>query len=131
MPKRGKENGPGRNGTPRAFATNSSDTATMWPERAMVSDSVKATATVSPTEREIAAVAYLLWLHHGCPAGSDQEDWFRAETMLRNAFVTKSEDPPEPPSFPRNESEMVVELRWSGHWEVWEREWGGARWVLD
>src|ERR1035438_5130748 len=33
------------------------------------------------TEGEIATVAYQLWLDNGCPVGSDQEDWFRAEAM--------------------------------------------------
>lgn len=27
-------------------------------------------------------LAYRLWLERGCPIGSDQEDWFRAENML-------------------------------------------------
>ena len=27
--------------------------------------------------------------------------------------------------------EPIVELRWKGHVEVWESEWGGARWVWD
>ena len=30
-------------------------------------------------EREIAALAYQYWQERGCPIGSDQEDWFRAE----------------------------------------------------
>jgi hypothetical protein len=31
----------------------------------------------------IAALAYQIWLERGCPIGSDQEDWFRAEEDLR------------------------------------------------
>jgi len=31
----------------------------------------------------------------------------------------------------RTESEMLAEFPWEGHWEVWEREWGSARWVWD
>jgi hypothetical protein len=84
---------------------------------------------------EIAAVAYELWLNNGCPTGSDQEDWFRAEAMVKNALVARCEDPSERPSVPRSdsriESEIVFELRWEGHWEVWESEWGGARWIWD
>jgi hypothetical protein len=26
---------------------------------------------------------------------------------------------------------IVAELPWNGHWEVWEMEWGGARWIWD
>jgi hypothetical protein len=29
------------------------------------------------------------------------------------------------------DSEIVAEFTLEGHWEVWEREWGGARWVAD
>jgi hypothetical protein len=36
------------------------------------------------TVREIAEVAYQLWHERGCPIGSDQEDWFRAEETLKN-----------------------------------------------
>lgn len=95
-----------------------------------------AAATVSPpTESEIATIAYQLWLDNGCPVGSDQEDWFRAEAMLNNALVAKCEGVSRSPSISRCEtrtkSEMLVEFRLEGHWEVWESEWGGARWVWD
>ena len=90
-------------------------------------------ATVSLTESEIATVAYQLWLDNGRPVGSNQEDWFRAEAMLKNALVAKCEDLSRRPSIPRcdtrTESEMLVEFRWEGHWEVWGSEWGGARWI--
>ena len=32
----------------------------------------------------VAALAYHMWQERGCPTGSDQEDWFRAENELRN-----------------------------------------------
>jgi hypothetical protein len=115
--------------------TMSSDTAKMMPEGSTVSEAVKTAATVSPTDSEIAAVAYQLWLTNGCPVGSDQEYWFRAESMLKNSRVAKNEDLSGRPSIPRCDTrtvaEMVVEVRWEGHWEVWEREWGGARWIWD
>jgi len=75
----------------KSSETMSSDTATMMPERSTVSESVKTTATVSPTENEIAIP--------------------RCDT--------------------RTESKMKVELRWKGHWEVWEMEWSEPRWVWD
>ena len=31
----------------------------------------------------------------------------------------------------KTEPEMLAEFRWEGHWEVWESEWGGARWIED
>src|ERR1017187_2224490 len=91
--------------------------------------------TVSPIESEIATVAYRLWLANGCPVGSDQEDWLRAEEMLKNALVAKCEDLLRRPSIPRCDTrtdfEMLAEFRWAGHWEVWESEWGDARWIWD
>jgi hypothetical protein len=57
-----------------------------------VSRPVKPAATVSPTESEIATVTYRLWPDNGCPVGSHEEDWFRAEAMLKNALVAKCED---------------------------------------
>ncbi len=94
-----------------------------------VSDSVKTA---------IASVAHQLWLERGCPIGSDQEDWFKAEVILKNALGVKSEDLIRRPSIPfcntQIESEMPAEFTlggWQGHWEVWEREWAGARWVWD
>jgi hypothetical protein len=32
--------------------------------------------------QDIAALAYSLWLARGCPEGSPEEDWFRAEEDL-------------------------------------------------
>ncbi len=33
---------------------------------------------------EIAALAYEFWMQRGCPIGSPEEDWFRAEEQIRN-----------------------------------------------
>ena len=38
----------------------------------------------TPDESQIAAAAYHLWQERGCPIGSDQEDWFRAEVLLKD-----------------------------------------------
>jgi hypothetical protein len=38
-----------------------------------------------PQESEIAIAAYYLWVNRGCPVGSDEDDWFRAEAELKNA----------------------------------------------
>ncbi len=40
------------------------------------------TATVAE-QPAIAVRAYELWQERGCPNGSDQEDWFRAEQELK------------------------------------------------
>jgi hypothetical protein len=115
----------------------SSDAAKTMPERGSGSESVRAAATASPTESEIAAVAYRLWQDNGCPVGSDREDWFRAKAMLKNAVVAKCEYRSKRPSIPgrdtRAESETLefASKGWQGHWEVWERECVGARWVWN
>jgi len=97
--------------------TTSSDAAKkLMPERSSASESVKTASTVSPTEREIATVAYQLWLDKGCPVGWDQEDWFRAEAMLKNRLVAKCADLSRRPSIPRCDTriefEMLAESRW-------------------
>lgn len=108
------------------------------PERSAIRVSAHTTEAVNPTESQIAALAYQIWLACGCPIGADQEHWFRAEAMLKNALVAKWGDLSRRSAIPRrdtlSESEMVAEFtwnRWEGHWEVWESEWGGARWVWD
>jgi hypothetical protein len=135
MPKEGRRMGSDATAVQKRSKTKSSDAAKMIPEGSTVSKSLRTVATVCPTESEIATVAYQLWLDDGCPVGSDQEEWSRAEAMLKNALVAKYEDLSRPPSLPgrdtRTDSEMVAEFRWKGHWEVWEMEWGGARWVWD
>ena len=105
-------------------------------EMSTVGEPVKIAGIVNPTEQEIATAAYQLWLDSGCPIGSDREHWCRAEAMLlKYALVAKREDLSRPPSIPRRDdradSGILVEVRWEGHWEVWEREWGGARWIWD
>ena len=49
--------------------------------------------------------------------------------------TTKCEDLSRRPSIPRcdtgTESETVAKFHWKGHWEVWEMEWGEARWIWD
>jgi len=134
MPRRGRIMGSDATALLDSPETVSSDAAKMMPESCTVSESVKTAATVSPTESEIALVAYQLWLDNGCPVGSDQENWFRTEAMLKDALVAKCEDLPRRPPILRCENpefEMLAEFRWDGHWEVWESEWGCARWIWD
>src|ERR1039458_406927 len=91
----------------------------MMRERSTVSEPVKSAATIGPTESEIATLAYQLWQDNGCPVGSDKEDWFRAEAMLRNALVGKGQDLSGRRSVPRDDNrsefEMLAEFRLEGH----------------
>jgi hypothetical protein len=43
--------------------------------------------TARPTEDEIAVLAYELWRARGCPEGSPEADWLRAETLLKQPGV--------------------------------------------
>jgi len=98
-------------------ATMTSYATKMVPEMSTVGEPVKTVGIVNPTENEIRTVAYQLWLGSGCPIGSDQEHWFRAEAMLSNALVAKCEDLSRRPPM-CTESEIVAEFtseRWEGH----------------
>jgi len=127
MPRRGRRVGSGATAVEDPSETVASNTARVMPERIVLGQSVKTAATVIPTESEIAAVAYQLWVNNGGPAGSDQEDSFRAEAMLKDALVAECEGLSRCPPIPRCDSrarfEMLAELRHEGHWQVWEREW--------
>jgi len=41
-------------------------------------------AGADPDQASISALAYELWLARGCPIGSDMEDWFLAESILKS-----------------------------------------------
>jgi hypothetical protein len=105
----------------------------MMRERSTESEPVKTAAAIGPTESEIATVAYQLWQDNGCPVGSDKEDWFRAEAMLKDVLVAKRQDLSRRSSIPcgniPTEFEMLAEFQLEGHWVVWESEWGGPRWI--
>ncbi len=106
--------------------------AVMMREGSPASEPLKA-AAVGPTESEIATLAYRLWQVNGCRDGSDKEDWFLAEAILKNALAAKSPHLPARPSVPRGDTraefELPADFQWEGHWVIWESEWGGARWV--
>lgn len=60
------------------------------PKKPVKSDpDFKQTRSDRVDEAAIAACAYDLWLGRGCPIGSDQEDWFRAEQQLKRASAVK------------------------------------------
>ena len=51
-------------------------------------DSTERTVSEAVAESAIAALAYQIWLERGCPPGSDQADWFRAEEDLKRLADT-------------------------------------------
>jgi hypothetical protein len=44
-----------------------------------------------PLSEQIAALAYSLWQERGCPEGTAQEDWFRAEQEVQAKQESQSE----------------------------------------
>jgi hypothetical protein len=46
-------------------------------------DTTEWNASETVSENAITALAYQLWQNRGCPIGSEQEDWFRAEEDLK------------------------------------------------
>ncbi len=40
-----------------------------------------------PKTEDLATRAYFYWLERGCPAGSPEQDWFRAEEELRTLLL--------------------------------------------
>jgi len=57
--------------------------------RTKTADSVRQ-VEVAKTDRthEIANLAYRLWLERGCPDGTPEEDWFRAEQQIQTGSST-------------------------------------------
>jgi len=40
--------------------------------------------------QRVAQIAYQLWLERGCPGGSPDDDWFRAERTLQFSLVAEA-----------------------------------------
>jgi hypothetical protein len=62
--------------------------------------------------KEIARLAYQLWQERGCPIGTDQEDWFRAERELAGLKRTgeegvASQNPAERPMTSTEEADLT------------------------
>ncbi|MCZ2075897.1 MAG: DUF2934 domain-containing protein [Bryobacterales bacterium] len=56
------------------------------PQQATKATPVPETSTASelqPGQEQIAALAHALWEARGCPEGSPEEDWYRAEEQLK------------------------------------------------
>ena len=59
--------------------------STMAMAASAVADESTYEVTMAPAEQDIAKLAYALWEARGCPVGSPEEDWFRAEAELKTA----------------------------------------------
>lgn len=60
--------------------------------------------SLSLRDDAIEKLAYQLWLERGCPAGSPEEDWFRAEQVL----VERSELGESRPSMSRRRDKPMT-----------------------
>ena len=45
---------------------------------------------------EVSGLAYGYWLERGCPNGSPDTDWFRAESELKARIAAADTEPPVP-----------------------------------
>ena len=52
--------------------------------------SIQPAAAENSTDAQIAMLAYQLWQERGCPIGSPEEDWLRAERELKNTTAPAS-----------------------------------------
>ena len=50
----------------------------------VTTDRTPEVVAVQPDHGQVQALAYLLWLERGCPIGSPEDDWYRAEEELRH-----------------------------------------------
>ena len=74
--------------TPISDRANSQTSRSSWETDR--SPSASQTEEFSPTPEEISSRAYRRWHERGCPEGSPEEDWHRAEKELREkGHITK------------------------------------------
>ena len=59
-------------------------TQTLLRDRGTQSANQRPESPAMPSENDIALLAYQLWTARGCPIGSPEEDWFRAEQELKS-----------------------------------------------
>jgi len=57
---------------------------------AIVESPMVSKASPPPDRRAIEALAYRYWQERGCPHGSPEVDWFRAERFLSGAAARQS-----------------------------------------
>ena len=49
----------------------------------LVSETLPAPPELQPNQEQIADLARALWEARGCPEGSPEDDWYRAEEQLK------------------------------------------------
>jgi hypothetical protein len=55
-------------------------------------ESVRPALLNNANEKEIALLAYQFWQERGCPIGSDQDDWFRAEREVARSKIRDDDE---------------------------------------
>ena len=55
----------------------------MSPQQSMTPVTIEESFESRPMHEQIAKLAYALWQERGCPDGSPEVDWFRAEEELK------------------------------------------------
>jgi uncharacterized protein YjbJ (UPF0337 family) len=53
----------------------------------------KKTGKIGPQHEDIARLAYQIWQQRGCPIGTPEEDWFRAEEEIKQHWNKTSTTP--------------------------------------
>jgi hypothetical protein len=76
-----------RGGSQNLHQTKSERIATMTAQTKILKDASESAASPTIAQADIAALAYELWQDRGCPIGSPEEDWFRAQERLSAAAV--------------------------------------------
>jgi len=51
-------------------------------QKALTTEEREQRLDAAPAHQDIASLAYALWQERGCPEGSPEVDWFRAEEEL-------------------------------------------------
>lgn len=59
-------------------------TVTALPNKHASESQPKNSVTAAPDRDHVAELAYTLWESRGCPIGSSEEDWFKAEQDLQS-----------------------------------------------
>ena len=81
--KIGTEGGKTNNLTQRTKAAPESTITDPDPARSAPEQKPSATANGEPTQEEISVRAYQCWQERGCPEGSPEADWYKAEQEFR------------------------------------------------
>jgi Protein of unknown function (DUF2934) len=62
-------------------------------DRELPQDAAQNLISEAGNQAKISALAYELWIQRGCPLGSPEVDWFRAEKELKSLKERRTEMP--------------------------------------